>query len=189
MRFTGSGKVVGGAVINRGADDGQPQTDVDSVMKMDELDRNQSLVMIHRNHRLEFPFISPTEKRVGRKRTGNLVRAFPEIAGSQVGSARTSSLPNRPCSPAWGLSPATPRRTDSRPKSRPRASAVMAIVRQINSAFKDPGNFRERLMDGDQGYSQPRSGKHHHHFPAWVSCWRNSVCPGKEKPCSCKFAL
>ena len=47
-----AGNVVGSAVINRGADYGQAQGYVDAVFKMQQFERNQSLVMIHAYNRV-----------------------------------------------------------------------------------------------------------------------------------------
>ncbi len=76
MCFSSSGKIVGRAVINRSADDGQSQGHVNRVMKMDQFNGYESLVMIHGDHRIELPLVGPVENRIGRKGAGYLVRTF-----------------------------------------------------------------------------------------------------------------
>src|SRR5579859_4671673 len=46
-RLAGAGQTEGGAVIGRGADEGQAEGDIDPAMKIERLDRDQHLVVIH----------------------------------------------------------------------------------------------------------------------------------------------
>src|SRR5260221_314537 len=65
-RTTGRiGDVVGDAVIGRGADDGQAERDVDRFFKVDELDRDEALIVIERDDGIEAAVEVIAEGRVG----------------------------------------------------------------------------------------------------------------------------
>ncbi len=67
----GAGQVVGGTVVHRGADDGESQGDVDSVDKVQELQGNQALIVVHADHRGEFAMSMPPEEGIRREGTLN----------------------------------------------------------------------------------------------------------------------
>ena len=128
MRFSGSGEIIGGAVINRGADDGQAQGHVNRVMKMDQFDGNESLVMIHGNHRIEFPFVGPVENGVGRKGPGYLVRAFLELPDHRLNQLQFLA-PKAALLSGMGIETGNAKTDGCQTKILPRASPVMAMVR------------------------------------------------------------
>src|SRR5678815_3584629 len=57
--------VVRGAVIGRRAHDRQPERDVDRLVEVDELDRDQALVVIHRDERVVAAVTGVAERGVG----------------------------------------------------------------------------------------------------------------------------
>src|ERR1700691_5893450 len=63
-----AGDVERGSVVDRCAHKGKTERDVDPVRKTRELDRDMSLVVIHRNLQVEVPALPPPEQRVGRDR-------------------------------------------------------------------------------------------------------------------------
>jgi len=65
MCLTRPGQLVGGAMIHRGSDDGQPQRHINRVMKVNQLNGNQPLVVIHGNDGIEFTFVSAVKEGVG----------------------------------------------------------------------------------------------------------------------------
>ena len=100
----GAGDVERGAVVGRGAHEGQAERDVDAAGEVDRLDRDQRLVVIHAERRV-----------IGRARGGDGTacrparargRRCPRRAASRSPGAitRISSSPIAPCSPACGLS-------------------------------------------------------------------------------------
>ena len=60
-----SGNFKRGAVIGTGARTRQTERHVHAVVKCVQLKRNQSLIVIHAKHRVEFAFNRPVENRVG----------------------------------------------------------------------------------------------------------------------------
>src|SRR5260370_19844957 len=57
------------AMVYRGADDRQPDRDVDARLKAQYLDRPVALVMVHRHHEVEVSAAGAEEHRVRRQRT------------------------------------------------------------------------------------------------------------------------
>jgi hypothetical protein len=64
----GAGDVVGGAVIGRRAHDRQPERDVHRLVEVDQLDRDQALIVVHRDHRVVAAVDRVAERRVGDER-------------------------------------------------------------------------------------------------------------------------
>jgi hypothetical protein len=162
MRSSGSGKIIGGAVIDGGADNRQAQGHVNSVIEVYHFNGNESLVMIHGNHRIEFPFASASENRVRRMRPTHFVRTFLETPDHGFNKLQ------------FFASEATLLTRMRIETGNPDAGAVEgkipfecldgdgngAINQFLSQHSLDVG---ERMMDRGQGYAQPRSGKHHHH--------------------------
>jgi hypothetical protein len=63
------------AVIGAGARDGEAEGDVDGGVKIEEFQRNQTLIVIHRDDRVEIAQRRVAENRVGDSRTGKLGEA------------------------------------------------------------------------------------------------------------------
>ena len=59
-------------MVDRGADDRQPDRDVHAFLDSVELDRDQPLIMILRHDDVEFAASSPHEDRIRRERAGNI---------------------------------------------------------------------------------------------------------------------
>ena len=68
----GAGDVEGGAVIGRGAHERQAERDVDRVIERQRLDRDQRLVVIHRERRVVALARRLMEHRVGRQRAARV---------------------------------------------------------------------------------------------------------------------
>ena len=67
-----AGEVVGGAVIGRRAHDGQAEGDVDRVLEVDQLHRDERLVVVHRDQAVDAPVDGEAEGGVGHQRAGHL---------------------------------------------------------------------------------------------------------------------
>ena len=65
-RVPTAGEVERGAVIDRAADDGQAQRGIDRVVKADVFEHRQSLVVVHRQHRIAAFELVRGEQGVGR---------------------------------------------------------------------------------------------------------------------------
>ena len=70
-RFAFAGDVEAGAVIGRGADDGQAERDVHRVPEVQRLDRDQALIVIERDDRVVARARVFVKQRVGRARVGS----------------------------------------------------------------------------------------------------------------------
>src|SRR5207302_8312716 len=71
-RLARTGDVESGAVVHRGADDGQPDGDVHAGIEADHLDRDVPLVVVGRDHRVELAGRCPDVDRVRRPGAGSL---------------------------------------------------------------------------------------------------------------------
>nr|GEU28139.1 2-octaprenyl-6-methoxyphenol hydroxylase, putative [Tanacetum cinerariifolium] len=67
-----AGQVERGAVVDRGADQGQAQGDVDAVAERGEFQHRQALVVVHGQHAVGVHQVLGLEQGVGRIRTGNI---------------------------------------------------------------------------------------------------------------------
>src|SRR3990172_7535890 len=72
IRGAGARDVEGGAVIDRGADDGEADGDVDPPFEADQLQRDMSLIVVHGDHGIEFAALQAVEERIGRVRAAYL---------------------------------------------------------------------------------------------------------------------
>ena len=113
---TGAGNVEGGAVVGRGAHEGQPERHVDGMIERERLDRDQRLIVIHRERRVvgRAARRHETSCRRAAVRARRCLRAR-NCATAGATTARSSS-PSAPSSPACGLSPASARRGRAIPK-------------------------------------------------------------------------
>ena len=106
-----AGDVVGDAVIGRGAHDGQAERHVHRLLEVEELHRDEPLVVVHaRRPRRSAPSSVIAEDGVGHGGAAQLgaMPAASARARAMAGAMmRASSSPKWPCSPACGLSPAT----------------------------------------------------------------------------------
>src|SRR5271170_7302977 len=67
------GDIVGGAVIGRGTDKRQPERDIHGAIKLQSLERDQALVVVHRDRRVEGELPGgPDEGGIGRERTARV---------------------------------------------------------------------------------------------------------------------
>ena len=71
-RFARAGDIKGGAMINRGANDGQTHADVDAAVKGQQLHGDVALVMVHGDDNVIVAFDGAQEDRVGRLGIGDL---------------------------------------------------------------------------------------------------------------------
>ncbi len=53
-------------MIDRGADDGEADGDVDPPFEADQLQRDMSLIVVHGDHSIEFAALEAVEERIGR---------------------------------------------------------------------------------------------------------------------------
>ena len=103
------------AVIGAGARKWESECDVHTFMERVQLQRDQSLIVIHAKDRVEFSLDRPVENGVGRERAEKMamtalhsgvtaIDCSCAIAGAMIS---ISSRPSAPDSPACGLRPAT----------------------------------------------------------------------------------
>ena len=159
--LAGAGDVERGAVIGRGADEGQAEGDVDAAVEIDGLERDQRLVVIHAQRRVVTLARLGMEQRVGGEGAAGgdaLRRATPRPPARSVS---ISSRPMVPCSPACGLRPATARRGCAMPKSRASAAAAMRPAATMRSVRQRAQRLAQRLVDRHRHHAQ--SGAHQHH--------------------------
>ena len=69
---SGAGDVEGGAVIGRGAHERQPERDIDRVVEGQRLDRDQRLVVIHRERHVVARARGGVKQRIGRQRAARI---------------------------------------------------------------------------------------------------------------------
>ena len=74
-----AGDIEGGAVIDRRADDGYSQRDVDCPLEVDELHRDMSLVVVHRDDEVEFLAQAANKNRVRRVWPGAIEAKPPRL--------------------------------------------------------------------------------------------------------------
>ena len=162
-------------MVGRGADDRQPQRDVDRFLEMHRLDRDQRLVVVHAQGRV---VARPGRgrgtwcRRGGGRSLASLRRASAAMAGSMMS---ISSRPSVPPSPACGLRPDTASRGSAIPKlrcsprsaARPRDSISALVSAAATSASGEMGRHRHR--------AQRRAGKHHRDIAG-----RNAAALGDE---------
>ena len=78
-RLAGAGEIVGGAVIDGGADDRQAEGDIDAVLEMQQLERDQPLIVVHADDRIVIPARGEVKEGVGAVRAagGDPLRLAP----------------------------------------------------------------------------------------------------------------
>src|ERR1041384_3136296 len=107
IRNSLAGDVESGAMIDGRSNDRQPKSDVHRPAEREALYRDQTLVVVTGCDGVELSFERAQKKRVSAGKGPLTLRSLLRhclIAGSIW---LASSEPNRPCSPACGLSPAT----------------------------------------------------------------------------------
>ena len=68
----GAGEIERGAMVDRRANDWQPERYIDAAAEARVLENRQSLVVVHRQHAIEIPQPVGIEQRIGRQRAGQL---------------------------------------------------------------------------------------------------------------------
>ena len=131
-RAAGAGDVEGGAVVGRGAHEGQPERHVDGMIERERLDRDQRLIVIHRERRVVAAPRGGVKHRVGRKRPAR-VDAFARNCATAGATTARSSSPSAPSSPACGFRPASARRGCAMPK------------RSLQIARDDPAGVHDQM--------------------------------------------
>ena len=129
----GAGDVEGGAVIGRGANERQPQRDVDGVVERQRLDRDQRLVVIHADRAVIGFARGFVEHGVGRQRPPDL----DALAAQDFDGRRHDALllgAERAVFAGMGLRPDIARRGLAMPKRAFRSAATMRAVVTIRSA-------------------------------------------------------
>ena len=71
-----AGNVECGAVVDRGAEDGDAERDIDGALEVDELHRDVALVVIHRDDEVEFTADAAEKDGVRRVRAGAVAAEF-----------------------------------------------------------------------------------------------------------------
>ncbi len=149
-------------MVDRGADDRQPERDVDRLAERQQLDRNQSLVVVAGDHRIEFAAHRADEHCVGRKRPGDIDAALPRrrrrraehrllLAADQPVLAGVRVQSGQP----------EPRRRTAESRQRRRRQVDDAVERGAGQRRRDLG---ERNVDGREDHPQ-RLGVEHHRDP------------------------
>ena len=157
-----AGDIERGAVIDRGADDRQPDRDVDRGAKRQQLHRDQTLIVIARDHAVEFAARGAHEHGVAGDRAADLdaarrARAAPPAPARDRLRRRSRRLRRRA-----GLSPASASCGRATPK-RAIASLVSAIVRSTSSGVISADTSLQRHVHRHQHDLQLRRMKHHRH--------------------------
>ena len=99
-------------MIGAGARKGETERDIHAFMEGVQLERDQSLIVIHAEHGVEFALDRAMENRVGREGAGEEVMSdecgVTSFSSAMAGAMISiSSRPSAPDSPAWGFRPAT----------------------------------------------------------------------------------
>src|SRR6266571_3298040 len=76
-------QVIGGAVINRGADDRESEGDIDAVVKVQHLERDQPLIVVHGDHTVIATLLGKMEQGVGRQRSNGIDPFLPGSLNSR----------------------------------------------------------------------------------------------------------
>ena len=169
-----AGDVERGAVVGRGADDRQAERDVDAIVEVQRLQRDQRLVVVHAQRRVVARARRGLEHGVGGVRAGDVEPSSRSrsIAGTMIS---ISSRPSAPPSPAWGLSPATASRGCGDAELRCRPARRRGPRRRSGRSVSASGTSGEREMGGDRDGAQGRPGEHHR-----VSSPRHAAALGDE---------
>ena len=133
---------------------GKPQGDVDAFVEAEGLQRDQRLVVIHRDDRVIAAPRRGVEQRVGRI---GPVTDSPSARRSAIAGAivSISSLPMVPSSPACGLSPATAMRGLAMPKSRSGRSRRFSNTADLSIARgKRPHHVDQRNMNSERHHPE-----------------------------------
>ena len=156
----GAGDVERGAVIGRGADEGQAERDVDAAREVDGLDRDQRLVVIHAERRIVGRARGRMKQRVGRR------------GAAHLDAVRAQSLDGRCDHAAFlvahGALLAGMRIECGDGKARARDAEQRLQAGRGDAAHahdrlrvEGPDRLRQRKMDGDRHDAQLRAGQHH----------------------------
>ena len=163
MGLAGSGQLIGSAMVNRGADDGQAQGDVNRVMKMDQLNGNEPLVMVHGDHRIEFPFVGPMEKGVGRQWANYLKGLSLESPDHRLHELHFLAAEETLLT-GMGVETGHPEAHGFQTKVAQEGFSGNVNRTEEQISGQDSRNLSQGMMDSRQRYPQARSCKHHDHL-------------------------
>ncbi|MNS97900.1 hypothetical protein D3C72_1322490 [compost metagenome] len=169
LGLASTGQVQRGAVVYRGADEGQPQRDVHAVAEGAVFQRRQPLVMVHRQHAVGIAQVARLEQRVGRERAARIDAGI--LGLRQRGHDHVDLFAAHV--PAFAGMGVQARDQDARARDAKVAAQVGIDDGQCLQQQRDGKRIRhraQRQVGGGQRHAQHgavvrglRAGQHHHH--------------------------
>jgi len=156
-------KIVGRPVIGGCPHNGKPEAHVYGLMKVDQLDGDQPLVMVHGDHGIEFTLVHAVKQCIGGKGAGHGIRQAFEALNN--GSDHVPFLPPEPAffacvgieagdGQAWSFESEIPQKGMRRD-----ADGSNESVR-----CEEAGDVGNGMVDGHERNAKARAGKHHDHI-------------------------
>ena len=130
---------------------------------MQQFEGDETLVVVHADDGVELPLVMAPENGVGREGAYHVKPAAWAALTAGIMTA-SSSCPNRPSSPAWGLRAATPRGTAGQPKVTDQAAVGEGEKPDQITLVDALGTSRKGAVNGGQDHPEGATGQHHGEF-------------------------